>query len=118
MLQNALVLLSVNKISSIKDLMPALELAKNMQLIIIAKDVEGEALSTLVLNRTKNKMKICAVKAPEYGSVNQFGILKDIATATGATLFGAEEFPDSDLENIQMSDFGKVSTDASLLVFY
>ena len=102
------VLLSEKKISTVQELIPALELANGQrkQLLIIAEEVEGEALTTLVINRLKVNLQVCAVKAPGFGD-NRKNILKDIAISTGATVFG-EEANLTKLEEIKMSDFGQV----------
>ena len=101
-------LLSEKKISTVQELIPALELANGQrkQLLIIAEEVEGEALTTLVINRLKVNLQVCAVKAPGFGD-NRKNILKDIAISTGATVFG-EEANLTKLEEIKMSDFGQV----------
>lgn len=81
------VLIYDKKISSMKDLLPLLEKVVNAgkSLVIIAEDVDGEALTTLVLNTIRGSIKVCAVKAPGFGD-RQKDMLQDIAVLTGATV--------------------------------
>ncbi|KFM69423.1 heat shock protein, mitochondrial, partial [Stegodyphus mimosarum] len=107
--QDALVLFSEKKISSVQSIIPALELAnsKRKPLIIVAEDVDGEALSTMVLNRLKVGLQVAAVKAPGFGD-NRKNTLHDMAIATGGIVFG----DDADLvklEDVQPTDLGEVS---------
>lgn len=106
--QDALILLSEKKISSIQSIIPALELANQARkpLVIIAEDVDGEALSTLVLNRLKVGLQVVAVKAPGFGD-NRKNTLRDMAVASGGVVFG-DEADMYKLEDIQMQDFGGI----------
>jgi chaperonin GroEL len=87
--QDALILFSEKKISSVQSIIPALELANAQRkpLIIIAEDIDGEALSTLVVNRLKIGLQVVAVKAPGFGD-NRKATLQDMAIATGGIVFG------------------------------
>ncbi|XP_044925416.1 60 kDa heat shock protein, mitochondrial-like [Mustela putorius furo] len=106
--QDAYVLSSEKKISSIQSIVPALEIANahHKPLIIIAEEVDGEALSTLVLNRLKVGLQIVAVKAPGFGD-NRKNQLKDMAIATSGAVFG-EEGLTLNLKDVQPHDLGKV----------
>lgn len=89
--QDALVLYSEKKISSVQSIIPALEIANAQRkpLVIVAEDVDGEALSTLVVNRLKIGLQVAAVKAPGFGD-NRKATLQDMAISTGGIVFGDE----------------------------
>lgn len=88
--EGAFVLVTDKKISSLKDLIPILEQVMRMQkpLLIIAEDVEGEAMTGLVINRVKGNLPVVAIKAPGYGQ-HRTELLNDICVLTGATLISA-----------------------------
>ncbi len=90
-LDNPYILITDKKVSSMKDLMPVLEPAAQdgKPLLIIAEDIEGEALATLVVNRLRGTLKIAAVKAPGFGDRRK-EMLQDIAILTGATVISEE----------------------------
>merc|ERR1712137_429697 len=105
---DCLVLFSEKKISNIQAIIPALELANQHKrpLLILAEDIDGEALSTLVINRLKIGLQVVAVKAPGFGD-NRKNTLQDMAVATGGLVFGTEG-DTLKLEDVQIQDFGKV----------
>ena len=105
-LENPYILIFDKKISSMKDLLPVLKKTaqSSRPLLIIAEDIEGEALATLVVNKIRGSLKVAAVKAPGFGD-RRNAMLEDIAILTGGTLISEER--GYKLENADLADLGE-----------
>lgn len=114
------ILITDQKISSVQDIMPVLEAVQRAGrgLLIIAEDIDGEALPTLVLNKIRGALNVCAVKAPGYGDRRK-RILEDIAVVTGAQVIDKDfgmTMADATMEMLGTAKTVKVTKDTALIV--
>ena len=119
-MENPYILIYDKKISSMKELLPILEpvAQSGKPLVIIAEDVDGEALATLVVNKIRGSLKIAAVKAPGFGDRRK-AMLEDIAVLTGGTLISEEtgmKLEDANLELLGTADKMNIDKDNSTIV--
>ncbi len=103
---NPMFLITDSKIDQVSDILPALEIAarENRPFVIVADDIEGQALAALIMNTIRGSMKVAAVKAPSYGE-DRRGIMSDLAIATGAKFF--QQLLGHKLTDVSLVDFGK-----------
>ena len=104
LLENCYILLCDKKLDNLKDIMQPLELSleSGKPILIVANEIENEALQGIVLNRVKGNLKVCAIKSPGFGN-NRHEMLQDLACLTGATVFDASK----DIKEISESDLGQ-----------
>ena len=96
-------------ISNFKDLLPVLEIAvgENRPLLIISKELEGNALPNLLMNIMQQTVRVCAIRAPDFGD-DQVDVLNDIAIMTGGNVINIDS-PDSDLKKVTLNDLGEAT---------